>query len=55
MSTAYVTTAKTGIDEHALDDQPLAGALFAFDAGTAGTAMPAYRPGEIAGNGHEKG
>lgn len=45
LRTAYVTTARTGLNDRALHDQPLAGSLFAFDPGTAGTAMPAYRPG----------
>jgi sugar lactone lactonase YvrE len=32
LRTAYVTTARTGLDQDALRAQPLAGALFAFDA-----------------------
>jgi xylono-1,5-lactonase len=40
LRTAYVTTARTGLDSADLAEQPLAGALFAFDAGVAGVALP---------------
>ena len=36
LRTAYATTAKLALDAAALDAQPLAGHLFAFDAGVAG-------------------
>jgi xylono-1,5-lactonase len=39
LRTAYVTTARTGLDAEALAAQPLAGALFAFDAGVAGVPV----------------
>lgn len=42
LRTAYVTTARKGLDAAALAAQPLAGDLFAFDAGVAGI------PGAIA-------
>ncbi len=38
LTTAYATTARKGLDARALQDQPLAGDLFAFDAGVAGLA-----------------
>ena len=38
LRTAYATTAKHALDAAALDAQPLAGHLFAFDAGVAGVA-----------------
>lgn len=44
-STAFVTTARVGLTPDELDRQPLAGALFAFDAGVRGLPLPAYRPG----------
>ncbi|WP_239805525.1 SMP-30/gluconolactonase/LRE family protein [Croceicoccus hydrothermalis] len=37
-ATAYVTTARVGLSEAQLREQPDAGALFAFDAGVAGLA-----------------
>ena len=40
--TAYATTARKGLDVTALTEQPLAGDLFAFDAGVAGL------PGHVA-------
>lgn len=40
LRTSYVTTARTGLDAAALAEQPLAGALFAFDAPVAGLALP---------------
>jgi xylono-1,5-lactonase len=42
LRTAYATTARKGLDAAALEGQPLAGNLFAFDAGVAG------RPGHLA-------
>jgi sugar lactone lactonase YvrE len=42
LRTAYATTARKGLDMTALTEQPLAGDLFAFDAGVAGL------PGAIA-------
>ena len=39
--TAYATTAKLALDAAALDAQPLAGHLFAFDAGVAGVPVNA--------------
>ncbi|WP_420142326.1 SMP-30/gluconolactonase/LRE family protein [Sphingomonas sp.] len=38
LRTAYATTARKGLDAAALEGQPLAGNLFAFDAGVAGLA-----------------
>jgi D-xylonolactonase len=38
LRTAYATTAAKGLSEAELAEQPLAGALFAFDAGVAGMA-----------------
>ncbi len=40
LRTAYVTTARAGLDDAALAAQPLAGALFAFDAPVAGLPLP---------------
>lgn len=45
LRTAYVTTARVGLDDAALADQPLAGALFAFDAPAPGCPLPAVRLG----------
>ena len=42
LRTAYVTTARTGISEAQLARQPLAGALFAFDAPAPGRPLPRY-------------
>jgi xylono-1,5-lactonase len=42
LRTAYATSARKGLDEGALAGQPLAGNLFAFDAGVAG------QPGNLA-------
>lgn len=36
LRTAYATTARKGLDQSALDAQPLAGGLFAFDPGISG-------------------
>jgi xylono-1,5-lactonase len=43
LTTAYVTTARIGLSEAELADQPLAGSLFAFDAPVSGRAMPCAR------------
>lgn len=43
LRTAYVTTARTGLSEAELADQPLAGGLFAFDAPAPGLPLPAVR------------
>ena len=43
LRTAYVTTARIGLDKAALAAQPLAGALFAFAAPVAGVALPAVQ------------
>jgi xylono-1,5-lactonase len=43
LKTAYVTTARTGLTSGELAGQPLAGALFAFDAPVAGLVLPAIR------------
>ena len=45
LRTAYVTTARVGLDEAALAAQPLAGSLFAFAAPVAGRNLPAVRLG----------
>jgi sugar lactone lactonase YvrE len=43
LRTAYVTTARIGLDAAALAAQPLAGGLFAFEAPVAGSALPSVR------------
>ncbi|MET0250785.1 MAG: SMP-30/gluconolactonase/LRE family protein [Novosphingobium sp.] len=43
LTTAFVTTARTGLDAPALARQPLAGSLFAFDAPAPGRPVPAVR------------
>ena len=43
LRTAYVTTARVGLDAAALAKQPLAGGLFAFEAPVAGRFLPAAR------------
>ena len=43
LRTAYVTTARIGLDDTALKAQPLAGSLFAFAAPIAGRILPAVR------------
>ena len=43
LRTAYVTTARAGLDKAALAGQPLAGSLFAFEAPVAGRVLPAVR------------
>lgn len=40
LRTAFVTTARTGLDEQALVEQPLAGGLFAFVAPAPGRLLP---------------
>lgn len=42
LRTAFVTTARVGLDAKQLRQQPLAGALFAFDVPVAGSALPHY-------------
>lgn len=43
LRTAFVTTARVGLDDAALAAQPLAGSLFAFEAPVAGLPLPAVR------------
>jgi len=43
LRTAFVTTARTGLDEAQLAKHPLAGGLFAFEAPAAGRPLPNYR------------
>lgn len=43
LKTAYVTTARIGLDEDALAEQPLAGSLFAFRVDVPGRPQPAMR------------
>ncbi len=43
LRTVYVTTACVGLDAAAMAAQPLAGALFAFEAPVAGNPLPAVR------------
>jgi sugar lactone lactonase YvrE len=43
LRTAYVTTARVGLDATALVQQPLAGSLFAFPAPAKGQALPQVR------------
>jgi D-xylonolactonase len=43
LTTAYVTTARTGLDPAALDRQPLAGGLFTFAAPAPGRLLPPVR------------
>lgn len=45
LTTAFVTTARTGLDDAALDRQPLAGGLFAFAAPAPGRLVPGVRLG----------
>jgi sugar lactone lactonase YvrE len=45
LRTAYVTTARVGLDDAALAAQPLAGSLFAFIAPVAGRILPSVRLG----------
>ena len=40
LRTAFVTTARSGIDPDRLEDQPLAGGLFAFEAPAPGCPLP---------------
>jgi len=42
LSTLYITSAREGLDEAALVAQPLAGSLFALDAGVAGLDLPPF-------------
>lgn len=43
LRTGYVTTARAGLSDAALAEQPLAGGLFAFDAPASGLPLPAVR------------
>ena len=43
LATAYVTTARIGLDEAALAEQPEAGSLFAFAVDVPGFALPSVR------------
>lgn len=43
LSILYVTSASDGLDIKALAEQPSAGALFAFEPGVRGLALPAFR------------
>jgi len=43
LRTAFVTSARVGLDEAALAAQPLAGALFAFDSPVPGKPLPSVR------------
>ncbi|MEO5587413.1 MAG: SMP-30/gluconolactonase/LRE family protein [Novosphingobium sp.] len=45
LSTAFVTTARIGLDQAALARQPLAGSLFSFQAPAAGRVLPAVKLG----------
>jgi len=45
LRTAFVTTARVGLDAAALAAQPLAGGLFAFEAPVAGLVLPSVRLG----------
>ena len=45
LCTAFVTTARVGLDSVALAEQPLAGSLFAFEAPVAGRVLPSARLG----------
>ena len=47
LKTAFVTTARTGLDAAALASQPLAGSLFAFEAPAAGRILPGVRLGAM--------
>jgi sugar lactone lactonase YvrE len=42
LATLYVTSAREGLSEAELQDQPLAGALFAFEPGVAGLRLPDF-------------
>ena len=42
LTTLYVTSAREGLDQQALADQPEAGSLFAFEAGVRGLGLPAF-------------
>ncbi len=45
LRTGYITTARAGLSDEDLAKQPLAGALFAFDAPAPGLPLPAVRIG----------
>lgn len=42
LSTLYITTARDGLSDEALDRQPLAGSLLAVDTDVTGLALPAF-------------
>lgn len=42
MTTLFVTTAREGLSDEALADQPLAGSVLAFEAGVAGLPLPSF-------------
>jgi sugar lactone lactonase YvrE len=42
LTTLYVTSAREHLSEDVLASQPLAGALFAFEPGVVGLALPAF-------------
>jgi L-arabinonolactonase len=42
LATLYVTTAREGLSDAALETQPLAGSLLAFDPGVRGLALPMF-------------
>jgi xylono-1,5-lactonase len=43
LRTAYVTTARIGLNAEELAAQPLAGGLFAFESPVAGNRLPSFR------------
>ena len=43
LRTAFVTTARKGLDERELARQPLAGAIFSFPVETPGLPEPPYK------------
>ena len=51
METLFVTTATQGLSEQALREQPLAGALFAVDAGVSGIGETPFAEGETEARG----
>lgn len=47
LCTAYVTSARVGLDERALETQPLAGSVFSFRASSPGRVMPPAVLGDL--------
>jgi sugar lactone lactonase YvrE len=43
LRTLFITTARAGLDEHALAEQPLAGGLFRYEGEVAGLPLPAVK------------